>query len=363
MTDASGNFTGEKNFTGKVDVKIIFANNHYNMRSTLINIFDNIDYKIANEVKSCNVVITRTDRSGSAPSGCTWIKDNELWAQATIANAVEQYYDYCAIENIGTPPDLRIWANRNKKDSYGGSAPMFTHGLKYYTIKWDKWWSYAANILYIPVSNVLMNVFQWFLPDVIINYNINSLDNSTEICETVFHELAHTSHYQKVGPSFWDSYINYIVSYGSYGDGKGVDAGLCAISEAWGFHMGWYLASKKYGTNADISLSLIEDFIPQKRPYDYGFAHYVSGTTTTNIGGWIPSGIFHDMLDTNIDYIRYDSGSSYYDNVDSYTNLKFYNSLENDVRSPQQFRDRLLLKNDNLDASDVKQLFKAYYYE
>ncbi len=364
----NGSFWGQKSYSGNVDVTIIFSNEHYKMRSTLFNLLNEIDYKVANEVQKCNIVICREDRTGTAPTNVVWIKDNELWAQSTISNAVEEYYGYCisSTEIIDTPPFLNIWANRNKKDSYGGSAPMFSHEMKYYQINWDKWWSYAANILYIPVSNVLMNtLFQWFLPDVIINYNINSLDNSNEICETVFHELAHTSHFKKVGATYWNDYINYIVTYGSYGDGSGVGSGLCAISEAWGFHMGWYFARKKYGTSADVSLSLIEGFVPKNIPFTYGLVTYISGTTPTSIKGWIPAGIFHDMMDTAVDYIRFDTSTStsYYDNVDSYTNFKFYNSLENDVRSPQQFRDRLLLKNDNLDEADVKQLFKAYYYE
>ena len=365
VTDGNGNFTGEKNFTGKVDVTIIFTNNHYSMRSTLVNLFDNIDYKIGNEVKSCNVVITRTDRSGSAPSGYTWIKNNELWAQSTIANAVEQYYDYCTIENIGTPPNLRIWANRNKKESYGGSAPMFTHGLKYYTFKWDKWWSYAANILYIPVSNVLMNVFQWFLPDVIINYNINSLENSNEICETVFHELAHASHFKKVGPVFWDNYINYIVTYGSYGDGKGVDAGLCAMSESWGFHMGWYLDRKKYGSSVIVTESINEKYKPmQTGNSDNDIHRVVDGTTKTFLyhEGWVPAGILLDLMDSKSDYIRGSYPDYFYDDAEGFSNQDFFNALDKDVRSPQQFRDRLMKNTSDRDKTDVTKLFEAYYY-
>jgi len=360
-TNGSGSFTAEENFRGEVDIKIIFTNSHYKMRSTLVNLFDNIDYKIANEVKSYKLVICRGDRTGSAPSGWNWKKDNELWAYATISNAVEDYYDYCTSENIGTPPNtIRIWANSNKKDKgWSGSAPMFSHGMKYYTLNWDKWWKFAANVLYIPVTNVLMNVFQWFLPDMIINFNRNSIENSNEFYETVFHELAHASHFNKVGAGFWDNYINYMVNEGSYGDGNGKDFGLVSISEAWGFHMGWYLTQQKYGTNALVSVNASERFVPLQRGSDSSIYRVINTSgIITRYEGWIPAGILHDLMDNGTDVIR----TGFTDNAGTFTNHEFFNSLEKDVRSPQQFRDRLISKTSNRDQADVNTLFEAYYF-
>ena len=359
-TNASGSFTAEENFRGKVDIKIIFTNSHYKMRSTLVNLFDNIDYKIANEVTSYKLVICRGDRTGSAPSGWNWKKDNELWAYATISNAVEDYYGYCSTENIGTPPNtIRIWANSNKKDkSWGGSAPMFSHGMKYYTLNWDKWWKYATNVLYIPVTNVLMNVFQWFLPDVIFNFNRNSLESSNELNETVFHELAHASHFNKVGAGFWDNYINYMVNEGSYGDGNGKDADLVAISETWGFHMGWHLCRTKYPTNPIVTLAGEENFVPgQKGGIDVGWV-WDASTSSNQRTGWIPRGLMLDLIDTQVDNVR----GTFNDNAGAFTNQEIFNALDKDVRSPQQFRDRLMSETSNRDQTDVNSLFEAYYF-
>ena len=40
--------------------------------------------------------------------------------------------------------------------------------------------------------------------------NIGSEEVSSEgLCELVFHEFSHASHYNKVGSGYWGNYINY----------------------------------------------------------------------------------------------------------------------------------------------------------
>ncbi|MCF6213952.1 MAG: hypothetical protein L3J45_08005 [Flavobacteriaceae bacterium] len=66
----------------------------------------------------------------------------------------------------------------------------------------------------------------------------------------------------------------------------------------------------------------------------------------------------NDLIDTHRDYIR----SGYYDNVTGYTIKNIYDALDSGVESPQAFRDRLLLENNNKDRANVLNLFKAYYW-
>ncbi len=203
-----------------------------------------------------------------------------------------------------------------------------------------------------------MNIFQWFLPDIIINFNRNSIENSNDLYETVFHELAHASHFNKVGAGFWDNYINYIVNEGSYGDGNGKDANLVALSETWGFHIGWYLSRAKYPSNPIVTLTEEENFVPDKKGgIDVGWV-WDSLTFSYQRTGWIPRGLIHDLIDTEVDNVR----DTFYDKAGTFTHQEIFNALDKDVRSPQQFRDRLMSETSNRDRTDVISLFEAYYF-
>ena len=70
------------------------------------------------------------------------------------------------------------------------------------------------------------------LPDVVIKANASQ--GTDGVYSTTFHELAHASHHKKVGSGYWVKYINYIITYGAYGDGHGKNAGYAGVGEMWG---------------------------------------------------------------------------------------------------------------------------------
>ncbi|SKC24227.1 hypothetical protein, partial [Alkalitalea saponilacus] len=41
--------------------------------------------------------------------------------------------------------------------------------------------------------------------------------------------------------------INYIITYGSYGDATKKNAGICGVGEMWGYYVGGLLATEQYG--------------------------------------------------------------------------------------------------------------------
>jgi len=361
-TDVNGHFRSIE-YKGDVDIIVLFENSHCNLRSTLINIIGTADTKLANEVKSLNIVISRDGRNTTTtplPNGYRNFSDDKVWAWATVFNAVEDYWTYCSTQIIGTPRSgLKIWVNKNSRsgaagDEMTGAAPMFHRGWDFYKLNGDNFWKWIANVLYIPVSNVLMNVFHAFLPDIVITYGANNV-NSADINEVTFHELSHASHENKVGESYWYKYVNYTVTNNGYGNGTGHNFGVCALGEMWGYHMGWFLSRDKYGANAPVSLNIEENFTPLARGGNPGMRIIdVAG----NRASWIPAGLLQDLTDTNSDQIQ----GTFWDNADGYTNDQIFNALDWGVESPQQFRDRLLRENLNRDQVDVNSLFEGYFF-
>ena len=45
---------------------------------------------------------------------------------------------------------------------------------------------------------------------------------------------------------YWSQYINYIITYGAYGDSSKKNAGFCGVGEMWGFYVGGLLATRQY---------------------------------------------------------------------------------------------------------------------
>jgi len=73
------------------------------------------------------------------------------------------------------------------------------------------------------------------------------------IYSAVCHELAHASHFSRVGTGYWNDYIWYImesfVKTGgmTYGDGKGDKAGFCEVGESWAYFLESRMFKDRYG--------------------------------------------------------------------------------------------------------------------
>jgi len=80
--------------------------------------------------------------------------------------------------------------------------------------------------------NFLAFITRFNQPDLIMA--ASPANGTNNIYQTTFHELAHASHQTQVGSLYWVRYVNYIITYGAYGDGTGNNAGHCGIGEMWG---------------------------------------------------------------------------------------------------------------------------------
>ena len=283
--------------------------------------------------------------------------NSRAWRFSTVNNAVVKYLRYCTQLGVGLPPrDLRIVASDRRGN--GAAAPMLKHiwGAPG-SVSRQAVLLFLARVAGLPQAILGDTFFRFVLPDVIIK--ANSSKGTARVYETTFHELAHASHYRKVGNNYWIKYIKYIITYGAYGNGTGKNAGLCALGEAWAYHMGYRLTLNEFGnTNTRVKLSAFENFAPLEtgnRDDDIR----VPNSLFSFWSGWIPAGIMHDITDTDRDWVR----TGFRDEVSGYTHRDLYDALDRDVDTPQEFRDRLLRENSNRDQIDLRNLFEAYYWE
>jgi hypothetical protein len=105
--------------------------------------------------------------------------------------------------------------------------------------------------LVISYLGKFASLLKFFMPDITLGTKI--LNDYDRLYSTACHELAHASHFNKVGTSYWNSYIMYILqSYLSsggktYGDGSDAKAGYCEIGEMWAYYMESLMYKERYG--------------------------------------------------------------------------------------------------------------------
>lgn len=180
------------------------------------------------------------------------------WRWATVNNATVKYLDYCTQFGIGKPhSNLRIVANGK---SGGGAAPMLRHtwGWIGFRTNSDLISFFSKTTISVPI-NALWLVTRFVLPDIIIKANASQ--GTDGVYETTFHELGHASHHKKVGSGYWVKYINYIMTYGAYGDGHGYNSGYAGVGEMWGYYIGARLAEEEFGTTR-FYVTLKDGWIP-----------------------------------------------------------------------------------------------------
>lgn len=199
-------------------------------------------------------------------------KNNEAWPFAAINNAAYEYYDSCESLGLLPPPEyLKIWRFSNYDRS---STPMLRRIAHFITFRTGNTLADNIKAFYMLIPNMIIRPFMGLLPDITISASSSSTYNG--IYETVNHEMSHSSHFSQVGSEYWTDYINYIITYGCYGNGTGFNHELCGIGEMWGYTMGYYLQYRKYGL-------VMGDKCPQD-----------------NIDKWIKTSVFWQLIKNGI---------------------------------------------------------------
>ena len=255
--------------------------------------------------------------------------DNQVRLWAHIQNAVQDFYDFANQTGISTPPaGFNIYAhwNNNRRD---GATLMFGHfndpfSIRHQTLAWLSEINKVINVDILTAIGLRM-------PDVIIEYDAGDTIRSEELNHMVYHELGHTSHYNRVGVGFWATLVsaeagNILTGnnppYGTRGDATAPLIGMC---EAW-------------------AETIADEFLLRR---------YNTGTEQERESPWldepvadrcIPYGIFYDMTDGigadergDQNTINRNRGLNFNDNVTGFSLRQINTILNMTVTTPQVF--------------------------
>ena len=226
-TDRDGYYTMPKSFSSNIRYRLVFKNEK--------------GFAIGFNLILLPASVSTLGRS--APDGVTMTvteeSEEKLFKRCAVNNAAYEYFTRCGNEGMGltSPPlDLRIWLFYGLEAS---SAVMMHHGAVLSHDVIGKFLGAYADLL------------ETFLPDITLGVEVR--DSYKDIYSSTCHELAHASHFVRVGTPYWNRYIKYIMtSYVktmgmTYGDGTGDDAGLCEVGEMWAYYMESKMYKDRYG--------------------------------------------------------------------------------------------------------------------
>lgn len=99
-----------------------------------------------------------------------------------------------------------------------------------------------------PLAVAAKQILQNLLPDITLRYGKSggTTQSTADIVETIYHEMAHATHYTSVGNAYWTDYISYIVTNKGYGSKNTSGSGRIAVAEAWGAYIGGLYGSLYY---------------------------------------------------------------------------------------------------------------------
>lgn len=285
-TDQNGNYVMNKKFYVDPKYKVVFRNQ--------------LGFTIWGDGRfmfPAQQIIGKQSKSGFSK---VFTADDNAWDCCAINNAASDYYDFCNDSYILLPPvDLKIWAMNKIQAS---SAPMLRRISSNIITTWgDNLVEYILNDIYGSLITELVHTLHEVLPDIVIGTKNKSYDI---IARSTFHELSHTSHFMQVGEEYWSKYIAYILSYGSYGDGTGINAELCGIGEMWGYTIGNLYRNTKFP-------QVVENT---------SFPQYISSN-------WIKPHVFWLLLNTEIMNIK-----------------QIYNCLLSDVETYEELINKMITK-------------------
>jgi hypothetical protein len=315
-TDANGAFSMPYNFivgthakNYRVNVKPL--NTSGSIVGNILNILSNFvvgSVHVEGWIGSCSINNITIDFNNHM--------QNRYWAQ--LLNAVYFHDVFCNQERINSAPfGLTVYAqwsnvgnNAVDLDPTGttvvpgfGSAsmPLLGHLNANYALLEVVFNAMFDNEINLATSFPnLFNILTGLLPD--MTMRVPAVSEPPFYCERLaqiaHHELSHGSHYMQAGQGFWYALITASVfadgvQGNPYGNGTANMAGYLAVAESWAEFLGTNFAIRRYpnGVKRETSLGIGAIYQPMaflREEEEFWFDW-----------GWIPSGLYHDLIDAN----------------------------------------------------------------
>ncbi len=271
------------------------------------------------------------------------------WQAATVVNAVAEYANW----ELPLPPaPMNIWIDRNNNGApiYGvANIPDLCTSIE---LEGGEILDYAEFVGQFlgDLLGLTANLFNLYSPDIVLKDRANS----DRFRSTIYHELAHVSHYIKAGECYWrkvraHEFFMALATIADpnqnrdpYGDPTNpptpmplyVNYPIVALTESWGEHVGVLYTERKYGI---VSNNYLQDL--------------------ENLGirnNFIPEGLHYDLMDG----IDLTDGSNLVDNVEGATLLELYQLLNNETVA--DYRDDV--SSSTSATGDILNLFSQYGY-
>ena len=226
-TDASGNYVIPRSFSSDMRYRLVFQNEKgFGIGVDLLLVPASVSTLGTGPSEGINVKITKDS-------------DRKLFSRCVVNNAIYDYFMRCTREGVKiTPPpqNLRVWLFQNIASS---SAPMLHQG------------SVVDEGTVSEYLGSYKSILSHFLPDIIMG--LRYFEDYSQIYNYTQHELAHASHYVRVGNGYWNRYIKHVLkSYVTsgmkvYGVGTEPEAGYCEVGEMWAYYLQNVLYRERYG--------------------------------------------------------------------------------------------------------------------
>ncbi len=226
-TDRDGYYQMEKSFSSDIRYRLIFKNEKgFSIGFNLVLVPASVSTLGKSSPEGVSVTVTEDS-------------EDKLFRRCVVNNAAYDYITRCNPDDmdIDAPPqDIRFWIFNGLESS---SAVMLHHG------------AVVRNEYLERFLGGFYPLIEYFLPDITIG--TKGAADYARIYSSTCHELAHASHFAKVGTDYWNKYILYIIeSYiktggMTYGDGEGENAGHCEIGETWAYYLESKMYKERYG--------------------------------------------------------------------------------------------------------------------
>jgi hypothetical protein len=350
LTDANGNFTINTGYRNQAHIAVEFRSIWATVRGIrnalavweyILPLRRSLGNFNENNLQNINFTFPYV-ANASTPGALQWV----------AANFMTTFWDHrqnCStqLNMMGHPAYLNVWLSSAITNA--ASAPM----LRAIT---DPPLINSAISHLMPGRSLLeLNILTRFLPDITLRIqdpNTGNTRNANLISNTFFHELAHTTHWDKAGNAYWLHYISYIITNGGYGTRNSSNVGYVAVGEAWGFYLGNTFNDQKYRALGEIVIANRErDQLEVQTPNNNVPVRMFANSSE----GWIPYGMLNDLID-----VGEPAATGVVDNVAGYTRAGLYRAFHQGSTSVPLLREAIKANNGNNQAPQVDQLVTSY---